>query len=937
MGVGGAGMSGRERASGGQQGVAERPQAERSAAEPGSRSGPELLLGVQRRAGNSAALEFLRQAQTRLDVGASDDPCEIEAETVAQSVAEFLQGTGAPPADPGEDPSGRVVRRAAVIGDRGGETDEATESAILSSRGGGRPMSSDVRSAMESAFGGADFSSVRLHAGGGSAKLNRQLSAQAFTVGSDIFFRDGMPGKNRAGHTLLAHELTHTIQQGAGKAGSASRKVQRWSPFGKKKEKPKTPDVSPFLAQQISSAIVVHPKMVQAEQLRDEGKEEEATALIEKFWDTENLLVTNENGQNRLIQLRNFKPLMFTPSEKRMLKVRKWRVAVVVKEMWDEAVRKGEVRDPNPVTEAKDESAPVKTVGGIVDGVGSANSLGGLGSKIGDKVELHDAAKKAGKVTTGTLGEKIKSGVEGSWNSKTSTDTHSISDAKDKNYEASKYANKSEWSVGIIGIIGKSITLVSSVVKTIALALDKKATKADVAAQIQDNLAQAAGTAGEIAQAVEDMKGSELTTNMFHWVPGLSVFSNGFAAIGSMVGLVQKAYRVYKINTGRGKTTEKENEDLSLAMERVWVRAAQQTEQDAFTTAKNLTNTGLAIAEVATAGGFGIPKVAQAVMSAVSAVHNFGHAVADSVRASETKAARTNYFGAKAAGSAEKLIRTDPRAAAEAIVSRAGEGDKTARELLEAYDIKIPGLTAPKHVVQKSKGKSGAQNTEKLMDYDAQDVLTYKAGVDKLMGAIAEKDQPQTMWDKIKDGVDGALKAPGAFRDRFRQAKRIGEVRNEQDYGGKKDRGSGWALKQALFAGDSGVKKLSETTADLINTSFVENKTGVEGPKAKKRFNVDNEKLREELLARIQPEAIIRQKHDQAKADKERIPIEVIDPHLVPFWKQAQTMSFKELAGTLRKGKKDSAYTDGQWDVLVAAYAKRVAKDAQVYAGTASK
>ena len=932
MGADGVTM-GREKSAINAERVPARMQPEHSGAQQAGKSAPDVLLGVQRRAGNSAALEFIRQAQTRLDVGASDDPCEIEAETVAQHVADFLHGASAPPASPDEGGAGPQIRRAATIGDRGGETDEATESAILSSRGGGSPMPSDVRTAMESAFGGADFSSVRLHAGRGPATLNRQLSAQAFTVGSDIFFRDGMPAKNRAGHTLLAHELTHTIQQKPG----AARKVQRWSPFGKKKEKPKAPDISPFMAQQISSAIVVHPKMVQAEKLRDEGKEEEATQLIEQFWDNDNLLVQNEKGENRLIQLRNFKPLMFTPAEKRMLKVRKWRVAVVVKGMWDEAVRKGEVRDPNPVTEAKDDSKTVNTVGGIIDGVGSANSLAGTGAKIGDKVELHQAAKLAGKVTKGTAGDKIKSGIESSWSGKTSLDTNTISDSNDKNYEASQYANKSEWANGIIGIIGQSISLVSSVVKTISLALDKKASKADVAAQIQDNLSQAAATAGTISQAVENIRGSELTTNMFHWVPGLSVFSNGFAAIGSMVGLVQKAYRVYKINGGRDKTTDKEKEDLSLAMERVWVRAAQQVEQDAFTTAKNLTNTGLAIAEVATAGGFGIPKLAQTVMSAVSAVHSFGHAIADSVRASETKSARKNYFGAKASGSAEKLIRTDPLAAAEAIVSRAGEGDKTARELLEAYDIKIPGLTAPKHVTEKSTGKSGTKNTEKLMEYSPQDVLLYKAGLDKLMNAIAEKDQPQTMWDKIKDGVDSALKAPGQFRDRYRQAKRIAEVRNEQEYGGNKSRGTGWALKQTIFAGDSGVKKLSETTADLINTSFVENKTGAAGPKAKKRFNVDNQKLREELLARIQPESIVRQKQEQEKEERERTPIEVIDPHLVPFWNKAQAMSFSALSNVVTRGRKGTAYTDGEWDVLVAAYAKRMAKEAQVYAGTASK
>jgi hypothetical protein len=76
---------------------------------------------------------------------------------------------------------------------------------------------------MESAFG-ADFSGVRVHTGSASDQLNDQLGASAFTVGSDIFFRGSTPDASTAGgQELLAHELTHVVQQG----GSARRTVQR--------------------------------------------------------------------------------------------------------------------------------------------------------------------------------------------------------------------------------------------------------------------------------------------------------------------------------------------------------------------------------------------------------------------------------------------------------------------------------------------------------------------------------------------------------------------------------------------------------------------------------------------------------------------------------------------------------------------------------------
>jgi hypothetical protein len=68
---------------------------------------------------------------------------------------------------------------------------------------------------MEGAMG-TDFSSVRVHTGSESDSLNKSLSARAFTTGSDIFFRSGEynPATTQ-GQQLLAHELTHVVQQGA--------------------------------------------------------------------------------------------------------------------------------------------------------------------------------------------------------------------------------------------------------------------------------------------------------------------------------------------------------------------------------------------------------------------------------------------------------------------------------------------------------------------------------------------------------------------------------------------------------------------------------------------------------------------------------------------------------------------------------------------------
>ncbi len=88
------------------------------------------------------------------------------------------------------------------------------QSVIESRSGGGQPLSSDVRNYMEPRFN-ADFSKVRVHSDPQAATLSNQLSARAFTHQNNIFFsRDQYQPGSSEGKQLLAHELTHTVQQG---------------------------------------------------------------------------------------------------------------------------------------------------------------------------------------------------------------------------------------------------------------------------------------------------------------------------------------------------------------------------------------------------------------------------------------------------------------------------------------------------------------------------------------------------------------------------------------------------------------------------------------------------------------------------------------------------------------------------------------------------
>jgi hypothetical protein len=140
------------------------------------------------------------QVQPKLVVGGADDRYEREADRVAHRVV------GRPPAQQ-QTPGRHRATRHRDVG-------SALQPAIQQARGGGKPLVSGLRRLMEPAFR-ADFSDVRVHDDTEADRLSRLLDARAFTTGRDIFLRSGeYRPASREGRALLAHELTHVVQQG---------------------------------------------------------------------------------------------------------------------------------------------------------------------------------------------------------------------------------------------------------------------------------------------------------------------------------------------------------------------------------------------------------------------------------------------------------------------------------------------------------------------------------------------------------------------------------------------------------------------------------------------------------------------------------------------------------------------------------------------------
>lgn len=158
--------------------------------------------------------------QAKLSLGQPGDKYEQEADAVARQVVNKISTPPTQPSVQRQSQSGGTsqlnitLMRHSEGGVGGGSSvTPEVEQNIQQSRGSGQPLDASVREPMQQAFG-TDFSGVKIHTNSQSDQLNRSLSARAFTTGSDIFFKQGEynPG-SRDGQELLAHELTHVVQQ----------------------------------------------------------------------------------------------------------------------------------------------------------------------------------------------------------------------------------------------------------------------------------------------------------------------------------------------------------------------------------------------------------------------------------------------------------------------------------------------------------------------------------------------------------------------------------------------------------------------------------------------------------------------------------------------------------------------------------------------------
>lgn len=191
--------------------------------------GKQVARSARAAAGTASPATPTRQASTaapavqRARVAPGVEPPPREVIVPVPAALQIQRASAAPGV---EDPA---VHRAAV---RQGADEpsaanapavgEATEQRIEARRGGGSPLPEPIQAEMEGRFA-KDFADVRVHTDSEAQALCAETGARAFTVGNDIFFAPGeFDPASDGGRELLAHELTHVIQQ-----EQTARRVQR--------------------------------------------------------------------------------------------------------------------------------------------------------------------------------------------------------------------------------------------------------------------------------------------------------------------------------------------------------------------------------------------------------------------------------------------------------------------------------------------------------------------------------------------------------------------------------------------------------------------------------------------------------------------------------------------------------------------------------------
>jgi len=219
------------------------------------------IIDLQRSAGNQAVEKIIKAGaiHPKLRVSQPGDADEHEADHVAEQVVSALPAklhrkrscpggaASCPVCEEEEVEQSKGIHRKTEPSSDGGESVSAD---FVQSLGPGQPMDPSVRENMESGFG-EDFGNIKIHADDAAASSAKSIQARAFTTGQHIVFGEGEYAPySSSGSRLLAHELTHTVQN----RGSSARQSKMAAPAAAVKRQSLFGQASAFFSEKTGKA-----------------------------------------------------------------------------------------------------------------------------------------------------------------------------------------------------------------------------------------------------------------------------------------------------------------------------------------------------------------------------------------------------------------------------------------------------------------------------------------------------------------------------------------------------------------------------------------------------------------------------------------------------------------------------------------------------------
>lgn len=281
----------------------------------------------------------------------------------------------------------------------------------------------------------------------------------------------------------------------------------------------------------------------------------------------------------------------------------------------------------------------------------------------------------------------------------------------------------------------------------------------------------------------------DVTTAVAHVVPGLDIAAAALGIISGTMSMVGTGMRVQStqlaLNSAHLAMTGGRPNVLIYPLLRVEQSYVKTLEQNTWSTIKAVSDLGASIAQLATAGGYGVPAAYKAATNLLTLLHNVGHMIADDVLTRLAKKSQ-QHSTAVLEGSAEERLQRDPAMAVDGIIVAAINRNAIAQLFLSNFTVGTERIDST--MLGKMTPNAAAPGDETLF-------LKIRAVLLDSMGNDVDPTYTYEKFAQSAGSVIGSVKKHTV--DKFAKTGELAEGRNNQDAvsGVDGDRGLGWRMK----------------------------------------------------------------------------------------------------------------------------------------------